>query len=75
MFSAMTTGPDTEKMEPKSDSRSWSLILRKSLCAFSSAPAYATFTRCEFVWTRPFLLFFIRTILNSNDDGEEREMK
>lgn len=33
-------GPETEKMEPKSDSRSWSLILGKSLSAFSSAPAY-----------------------------------
>lgn len=32
-------GPETEKMEPKSDSRSWSLILGKSFCAFSRAPA------------------------------------
>jgi hypothetical protein len=33
-------GPDTANTNPKSDSRSWSFILRRFFCAFSKAPAW-----------------------------------
>ena len=39
MFSAMTTGPETPKTEPKRDSRCSSATLGRSFFAFASAPA------------------------------------
>lgn len=56
-------------MEPKSDSRSWSLILGKSLFAFSSAPAYIYQSKRNAknnMMTYHVLSFFLQRVLLSN---------